>query len=248
MAATQVGRILLLPKGSYSGSATYNMLDWVRDGGAAWVCKVDGTVGIAPPTYPVTSNANWELLAADGSAGGTIPWNNVSNKPFNTLGAGVKKASDNSLTLEIGTNLLLGSKLDVDVQSTYNSTGTKPINGTGVKDALDTVQNGTTINTFSGVETALSDKADDTDLDSFTTSTVCYADSSEVKVAFDNLNKNYGYFLCFDDQDLAFPNPIPTAKGDPTKTAGTTAGTIKLTYTLQNATAGTHKFALRIFK
>ena len=61
MAAT-VGRVLLMEKGNYSGTTTYNALDWVRDNGAAWVCKVDGTIGIAPPTLPVTSNANWQVF------------------------------------------------------------------------------------------------------------------------------------------------------------------------------------------
>lgn len=80
-----IGRVLLMPKGTYSGSAIYNSLDWVRDNGAAWVCKVDGTQGIAPPTLPSTSNANWQLIASDGSVSGTIDWTNVNNKPFATV-------------------------------------------------------------------------------------------------------------------------------------------------------------------
>ncbi len=80
-----IGRILLMSKGAYSGSAIYNALDWVRDNGAAWVCMVDGTQGIAPPTLPTTSNANWTLLAADGSVSGAVDWTNVNNKPFSTV-------------------------------------------------------------------------------------------------------------------------------------------------------------------
>ena len=80
-----IGRVLLIPKGDYSGSATYNMLDWVRDNGAAWVCKVDNTVGVAPPTLPSTYNANWQLIAADGTVSGSIAWSSVNNKPFDDV-------------------------------------------------------------------------------------------------------------------------------------------------------------------
>lgn len=80
-----VGRVLLIEKGNYSGSAIYNRLDWVRDNGAAWVCKVDGTQGIAPPTLPTSSNANWQLLAADGNVSGSVAWIAVTGKPFDTL-------------------------------------------------------------------------------------------------------------------------------------------------------------------
>ena len=58
-----IGRVLLMPKGTYSGSAIYNSLDWVRHNGAAWVCKLDGTTGIAPSTSATT---NWQLMAEDG--------------------------------------------------------------------------------------------------------------------------------------------------------------------------------------
>ena len=83
--ASPIGRVLLMDKGAYSGSTVYNQLDWVRDNGAAWVCKVDGTVGIAPPTLPTTSNANWTLMAADGSVSGSIEWSAVNNKPFDDI-------------------------------------------------------------------------------------------------------------------------------------------------------------------
>ena len=80
-----IGRVLLMPKGTYSGSTVYNALDWVRDNGAAWVCKVDGTIGIAPPTLPTTSNANWQVLAEDGSVSGSVNWSSINNKPFDDV-------------------------------------------------------------------------------------------------------------------------------------------------------------------
>lgn len=76
-----IGRVLLIPKGDYSGATTYNQLDWVRYGGKAWVCKVDGTVNVTP-----VQGANWQLLAQDGSGGGgSSDWDDISYKPFDTI-------------------------------------------------------------------------------------------------------------------------------------------------------------------
>lgn len=219
---TPIGRILLMPKGDYSGSAVYNALDWVRHAGSAWVCTTDNTTGVAP----AVGVPEWQVMASDGSVGG---WNSLSGKPFETLGAGVVKDGNDSLTLVVGETLLLGSKLDVVAQNTYSSSDTKPISG-------------------QGVAAAIADKAEDDDLDDFTTSLVAYADGTAVKVAFDNLNPNYGYKIFFDDKNQTWPSPLPSQLGDPVKSAGTTTGTIKLTYTLSNANAGSHYFSLRIFK
>lgn len=81
MAAQQVGRILLMPKGAYNAATTYNALDWIRYNGAAWVCKADGTVGITP-----VEGANWTLMSEDGTVGG---WSAIANKPFETIGTGL---------------------------------------------------------------------------------------------------------------------------------------------------------------
>ena len=64
MSQQAIGRILLMPKGDYSASTTYNMLDWCRYNGKAWVCKQDNTVGIAP-----SESAVWTMLVQDGSGG-----------------------------------------------------------------------------------------------------------------------------------------------------------------------------------
>ena len=48
MAGTPIGRILLIPKGDYSGIAVYNALDWVRQSGSSWVCTTDNTTGVTP--------------------------------------------------------------------------------------------------------------------------------------------------------------------------------------------------------
>ena len=113
MSAT-IGRILLMPKGNYSGSTVYNSLDWVRDNGAAWVCKVDGTVGIAPPTLPTTSNANWTLLSADGSVTGSVDWLNVNYKPFDDIKSGGGLSVDGAKKLQLDTSYLTGSNISYD--------------------------------------------------------------------------------------------------------------------------------------
>ena len=78
--AASIGRVLLIPKGTYSGSATYNQLDWVRYNGVAWVCKVNGTSGITP-----AEGDNWTVLAQDGTVSGSVDWVNVTNKPFDDV-------------------------------------------------------------------------------------------------------------------------------------------------------------------
>ena len=41
-------KLLVLPRGQYSASATYDQLDLVFFNGASWLCKVDGLTGVAP--------------------------------------------------------------------------------------------------------------------------------------------------------------------------------------------------------
>ena len=143
MAGTPIGRILLMPQGSYSGTTTYNMLDYVRDNGATWVCKVDGTVGIAPPTLPTTSNANWQLLAADGSVTGAVDWTSgVNNKPFETIGTGL--TVDSSFNLNLDTSYLTGSRISYD----HTSSG---LTASDVQSAIDEIANSGGASTLAGL-------------------------------------------------------------------------------------------------
>lgn len=64
MSQQAIGKILLIAKGAYDASETYNVLDWVRYNGRAWVCKNNGTIGVAP-----SESEYWALLAQDGSGG-----------------------------------------------------------------------------------------------------------------------------------------------------------------------------------
>ena len=161
--ATPIGRILLMPKGDYSGSAVYNALDWVRFSGASWVCKLDNTTGIVPPTPPVTSNANWQMLSEDGTVGG---WSSLTGKPFDTIGAG------------LDVNAL--NELEVVAETTYIPSGTSsdlPISGQGVADALTDYYDKTSIDgqmsTVNGLITGLTNsKADRTEIVHFVDATL----------------------------------------------------------------------------
>lgn len=87
----------------------------------------------------------------------------------------------------------------------------------------------------------------DEELDEFTPS-ITQANNS---VVFDNLNPDYGYKICFDDEGATGVLTVPTWTGV-TKATGTNSTVdnplIKLTYTISGGTNGTSKFALRILK
>ena len=130
-----IGRVLLIPKENYSGTTVYNALDWVRYNGAAWVCKVDNTIGVAPPTLPTIQNANWQLLAADGSVSGSVAWSAVTGKPFDSVKSGGGIDVNVSNELELDTSYLTGSNIS------YDNTGSGATS-TNVQDALDELFNG----------------------------------------------------------------------------------------------------------
>lgn len=54
--------------GGYNPATAYLMDDVVRDNGSSWIA-LQATTGNAPPVFPVTSNAYWELLAVKGLDG-----------------------------------------------------------------------------------------------------------------------------------------------------------------------------------
>ena len=123
--SASAGRILLMPKGDYSSAVTYNSLDWVRYNNAAWVCNTDNTTNI-PPSI---SAPQWNLLAADSAMSDLGDLNNVtisSEVDGQYLGCVIDTSTTPpTITWE-----------NVSAATTYSSTGTVPISGTGVADAL----------------------------------------------------------------------------------------------------------------
>lgn len=282
--ASPIGRVLLMDKGAYSGLTVYNQLDWVRDNGAAWVCKVDGTVGIAPPTLPTTSNANWTLMAADGSVSGSVNWSAINNKPFDDLATGGGLSVNASMELELDTSYLTGSNVS------YDNTGSGATS-TNVQDAIDELfagggggsstfaglddtnisspqdnqivqyatvsgnkklqnvtmdasptQSSTKPVTSGGVYTALSGKADTTDLDSW----VATASVSGASVSFTGIDdsNNNGYEVFFNITSGS-TNKNPTAQLSSISGEGTSS--MSLTYTT-DADNGTNNAKLRRIK
>ena len=45
---TSAGKILIMPKGDYDSTKTYEILDLVKHGGTSWLAKKSVPVGIAP--------------------------------------------------------------------------------------------------------------------------------------------------------------------------------------------------------
>ena len=109
MAAT-IGRVLLMPKGNYSGTTAYNALDWVRYNGTAWVCTTDNTIGV----IPAVGVPEWQVLAQDGAVTGSVDWSNVNFKPFDDIKSGGGLTVDGSNHLELDTSYLTGSNVSYD--------------------------------------------------------------------------------------------------------------------------------------
>ena len=104
-------------------------------------------------------------------------------------------------------------------------------------DPDDTVANAGGIPDY--VSTAISGKADDTDLDDWTTSVTASTSGSDVVAVFDDLDDSFGYDLYCEDELIGVTDMV--------KDTGTNTG-IKLTFTLSGATAGTTVCYLRILK
>ncbi len=110
-----VGRVLLIPRGSWTSTDVYNRLDWVRYNGVAWVCKQDNTTGVVPST----SASEWQILAQDGTVGG---WSSISSKPFSTIGSGLMvNASDE---LMVAKNLVTDKTTVQALNELLTGTGT----------------------------------------------------------------------------------------------------------------------------
>ncbi|MBO7240235.1 MAG: hypothetical protein J6V23_07115 [Bacteroidaceae bacterium] len=54
------GRILIMPKGNYDPSATYEMLDLVSHNGSSWIARTTVAAGIEPNTI---NNLYWQQMS-----------------------------------------------------------------------------------------------------------------------------------------------------------------------------------------
>ena len=104
-------------------------------------------------------------------------------------------------------------------------------------DPSDTVKTAGGIPAY--VSSAISGKADSSDLDGWTASATAQTSGSDVIIVFDDLDNSYGYDLYFADELIGIKSM--------TKGTGTNTG-IKLTYVLDGATSGVSVGSLRILK
>lgn len=140
------GRILLMPKGEYSASETYAMLDMVNHSGASWVCKKDCT-GQTP------SDSNTEFWQRFGTAvdlsnyfkntGGTVNGNVIVQTNGDTYRDFILKGASKTVLLRMfddGTfhfhdqtnnkNIFMNYK---DGTNTFNGTASGNLPNTGGK-------------------------------------------------------------------------------------------------------------------
>lgn len=283
-----IGKILILPRGTYSSSATYNILDVVRYNGKVWCCKDNNVSGVAP-----SESAYWTLWVQDGNSGtGT---GDMTKAVYDTDDDGIVDSAEtlNGLTSTIAQlNYLNSTTGNVQTQLddrivdpvtksngqvlTYDSTALKwkaetPSTGAtnlnGLSDVtitsatsgqmlkytgsvwentamptVDQTYNSASTNAQSGtaVASAISGKANTSQLDEWSSEATAQTVGSDVVVVFDNLYDNYGYDPYAKDELISIKSM--------TKGTGTTTGTIKLTYVLDGATSGVTKCKLRILK
>lgn len=91
--STSAGRVLIIPKGEYDSTATYNMLDVVYDQNGSFICKKTST-GNAPDAEQDTEY--WQRLA--------IPSNDVGDlSDLNTTAKSSAVAAINEVLGDIGT-------------------------------------------------------------------------------------------------------------------------------------------------
>ena len=90
---TSAGRVMPLPKGTYSGSTTYHVLDVVEYNGSSYIAK-QTTTGNAP-----TNTTYWQLLVTPTNAAGVNYNNSGSGLPSTTVQGAIDDL--NSLGVQI---------------------------------------------------------------------------------------------------------------------------------------------------
>ena len=180
----------------------------------------DGTTD----TFDVT-NGSVPIITADATADATS-----SDNPTVTV---TKTGTDTSPVFSFAFSGLKGAQ---GIPGPQGPAGSGDMD-TSDYDPDDTVADAGGIVDYVAAE--ISGKADDTDLDDWTTSVTASTSGSDVVAVFDDLDNAFGYDLYCEDELIGV-----TAM---TKDTGTNTG-IKLTFTLSGATAGTTVCYLRILK
>jgi len=231
-------QIKIKSTGGGTGSASWGGISGTLSNQTDLQAALDAKANTSSLATVATSGAYSDLSGKPSIPTVTDTYSGASSDGMS--GKAVKSAID---ALDVSDSAVAGkyvsavSEIDGKISVTRENLPTVPTN-------VSDLTNDSGYQTASDVSTAISGKADTSDLDNFTTSVVQLNDQA----TFDNLDPAYGYDLYYDDDGATGSITVPTWAGTYTKSAGTNAGTIKLAYDITNGTNGTSKWALRILK
>ena len=123
---TSLGRVGLLNRGEYDSSATYKAGDFCLYGISTWLCKLDGTTGIAP-----VEGANWQYLA-QGSADSSITLLDKATATVAQVKAAISAGKIPVCTDTTGSVIILsatddGSNYTVQFMEAVDAAGTRTV-------------------------------------------------------------------------------------------------------------------------
>lgn len=94
MATTNLGRVVPIDLGEYSASETYEQNHIVRyEGASYWHYSLQPTTGVIP-----TDTTVWRLVVRDGAVGSSA-WEDLTGKPFESVGGGLSVDEDGTLSV-----------------------------------------------------------------------------------------------------------------------------------------------------
>lgn len=136
-------------QGVYNPSTTYMEWNTVQYNGQSYICTVDNTVGIAPPTGSTISNSNWALIAQQGIQG---PKGDTGQ---NGIGLVFQGTYDNTKVYNVNDAVAYNGSLYGCIKQTV--AGTNPTNGTywdlavaqGTTNTITTLNNTVTLSSAS---------------------------------------------------------------------------------------------------
>ena len=247
--AVDIKGISSIAKTSTSGLVdTYTIT--YSDGTTSTFTVTNGADG----TYPtITASATADATSSDNPSVNVTKTGSDSNPNFAFAFSGLKGAKGDTgntgadgVSPEITiTTITGGHRVTITDADHPSGQSFDVMDGSGYGDMQKSVYDSTSaVETAGGiapyVSSAISGKADSSDLDDWTAEVTLATVGSDVVAVFDNLNDDYGYDLYGVDEFLQYSNAA--------KTTGTQTGTIKLTYTMSTGTSGVSKAVLRILK
>ena len=136
------GRVLLMPKGTYSSSTNYEVLDWVRYSNGTYASKHNNNQGNTPTGNP--TDPHWALLCQDGSGGGSnVSWTQlvtsgtkIATIEIDGVQTDVYAPSGGGGSYSAGTGISISNNTISIDPGTITSGNQKPVTGDAVNTAL----------------------------------------------------------------------------------------------------------------